>query len=221
VRRIRSQFDAVLSERTRIAREIHDTLAQGFVGVSVQLEITSQLLAQSQLSAAHEQIDQTRSFVRQGLADARRSIWELRSGSSQDSLPVQLSRHVEQTAKDKFVSKVEIGGTVRALPSELEREILRIAQEALVNVVRHAKATQITVNLRYHSSQLVLTITDNGRGFDPNEPFTGGSHFGLQGMRERAAQIGARLLVTSHPGQGTEVLLDAPITIEKGLRDNA
>jgi signal transduction histidine kinase/ligand-binding sensor domain-containing protein len=216
VRRIRSQFDAVLSERTRIAREIHDTLAQGFVGVSVQLEITSQLLAQSQLSAAHEQIDQTRSFVRQGLADARRSIWELRAGTSQDSLPVQLSRHVEQTAKGKFVSNVEIGGTVRALPTELEREILRIAQEALANIVRHAQAKHATVSLRYDSNQLVLTIVDDGRGFDPDESFAGGGHFGLQGMRERAAQIRASLRVTSQPGRGTKVLLEAPITNEKG-----
>jgi signal transduction histidine kinase/ligand-binding sensor domain-containing protein len=220
VRRIRSQFDAVLSERTRIAREIHDTLAQGFVGVSVQLEVTSQLLAQAQISAAHQQIDQTRAFVRQGLADARRSIWELRANTSPDSLPVQLSSQVEATAKGKFTSKVEIGGTVRALPPNLEREILRIAQEALANVVRHANATQITVALRYHSSQVILTVADDGRGFDPNESFVGGGHFGLQGMRERAAQIGARLQIESHPGRGTKVLLEVPITIEKGLKNN-
>jgi signal transduction histidine kinase/ligand-binding sensor domain-containing protein len=220
VRRIRSQFDAVLSERARIAREIHDTLAQGFVGVSVQLEITSQLLAQSQVSAAGEQIDQTRTFVRQGLADARRSIWELRAGTSQDSLPVQLSRHVEQTTKGQFISKVEIGGTVRALSPELEREILRIAQEALANIVRHAKATQVYVSLRYHSNQAALKIKDDGLGFDMNEPFSSSGHFGLQGMRERAAQIGAQLQIESYPGRGTVVLLEVPITNEKGLKDH-
>lgn len=221
VRRLQSQFDAVLAERTRIAREIHDTLAQGFVGVSVQLELTSQLLTQSQVSAAHQQLDQTRAFVRQGLADARRSIWELRATTAQDALPVQLTRQVEQAALGKFTSSVEIGGTYRALSPTLEREVLRIAQEALANVVRHANATHVSVSLRYHSNLVVLSIADDGRGFNTSDnSLLESGHFGLQGMRERSAQIGARLQLESSPGKGTTLLLEVPITTEKGMRNN-
>ena len=216
VRRLRSQFDAVLSERTRIAREIHDTLAQGFVGVSVQLEVTSQLLAQSQVAAAHQQLDQTRAFVRQGLADARRSIWELRATTAKDTLPVQLSRQVERAAEGHFTSSVEIGGTYRVLSSELEREVLRIAQEGLANIVRHADATHVSVSLRYHSSQVVLSIGDDGRGFNSSDDsLLDSGHFGLQGMRERAAQIGARLQIESFPGKGTTLTLEVPVTTER------
>jgi signal transduction histidine kinase/ligand-binding sensor domain-containing protein len=216
VRRLRSQFDAVLSERTRIAREIHDTLAQGFVGVSVQLEVTSQLLAQSQVAAAHQQLDQTRAFVRQGLADARRSIWELRATTAQDTLPVQLSRQVERAAQGHFTSSVEIGGTYRVLSSELEREMLRIAQEGLANIVRHAEATHVSVSLRYHSSLVVLSIADDGRGFNSSDDsLLDSGHFGLQGMRERAAQIGARLQIESFPGKGTTLIVEVPVTTER------
>jgi signal transduction histidine kinase/ligand-binding sensor domain-containing protein len=216
VRRLRSQFDAVLSERTRIAREIHDTLAQGFVGVSVQLEVTSQLLAQSQVAAAHQQLDQTRALVRQGLADARRSIWELRATTAQDALPVQLTRQVEQAAQGHFTSSVEIGGTYRVLSSELEREVLRIAQEGLTNIVRHADASHVSVSLRYHSSLVVLSIADDGRGFNSSDDsLLHGGHFGLQGMRERAAQIGARLQIESFPGKGTTLILEVPVTTER------
>jgi signal transduction histidine kinase len=216
VRRLRSQFDAVLLERTRIAREIHDTLAQGFVGVSVQLEVTSQLLAKSQVAAAHQQLDQTRAFVRQGLADARRSIWELRATTAQDTLPVQLTRQVEQAAQGKFTSKVEIGGTYRALSSELERELLRIAQEGLANVVRHANANHLFVRLRYDSNLVVLSIGDDGRGFDTsNDSLIASGHFGLEGMRERAAQIGARLQIESTKGRGTTLMLEVPLTAER------
>jgi signal transduction histidine kinase/ligand-binding sensor domain-containing protein len=219
LRRLRSQFDAVLAERNRMAREIHDTLAQSFVGVSVQLELTAQLLAQSQLSAAHEQIDRTRSYVREGLAEARRSIWDLRAITATDTLPTRLTRLVEQTHTEQIHTNLTIGGTYRALAPALESEVLRIAQEALTNVTRHSQATSVDVDLRYHSKRLTLAIADNGRGFRAS----GGAlpeqgHFGLQGMRERAAQIGAQLSVESSPEQGTRITLDTPIVVGKGTK---
>jgi len=216
VRRLRSQFDAVLAERNRMAREIHDTLAQSFVGVSVQLELTAQLLAQSQLEAAHRQIDRTRAYVREGIAEARRSIWDLRAITAGDSLPARLTRLVEQIGDGDLHIDLNIGGTYRPLAPAVEDEVLRIAQEALANITHHAHATRATVDLRYHSKRLALTIMDNGRGFDPSEALAAKGHFGLQGMRERAAQIGAHLAVQSSPGQGATITLDAPI--EKGMK---
>jgi len=221
VRRLESQFQAVLAERNRVAREIHDTLAQSFVGVSVQLELTAQLLAQSQVAAAGQQIDRTREYVREGLAEARSSIWNLRAITAQHALTTRLTRLVEQSSTEQLSIHINIGGTYRPLPPAFEDEILRIAQESLTNVARHANATQASVDLRYHSSRLTLIISDDGRGFHAvDNSLPGKGHFGLQGMCERAAQIHAQLTVESSPGKGTTVTLDAPIPTEKGAPNN-
>jgi signal transduction histidine kinase/ligand-binding sensor domain-containing protein len=212
VRAIRSQFDAILAERNRIAREIHDTLAQGFVGVSVQLELTAHLLSQSHVLEASRQVDRTRDLVREGLADARRSIWDLRATGTQATLPVRLTYLVEQASTEHLKASIDIGGTYRALAPSLENEVLRIAQEAIANVVRHSGATRVGVNLRYHPNELTLTVSDNGVGFQSTDitlPAKG--HFGLQGMRERAVQIGGTLNVESSPKNGTAVTLRAPL----------
>jgi signal transduction histidine kinase len=213
VRAIRSQFDAILAERTRIAREIHDTLAQGFVGVSVQLELTAHLLAQSHLLEASQQVDRTRELVREGLADARRSIWDLRAAGTQATLPMRLTHLVEQSATEHLKTDMDIGGIYRALSPSLENEVLRVAQEALANAVRHSRATRVAVDLRYHPNELTLTVCDNGIGFqatDTTLPAKG--HFGLQGMRERADQIGGTLSVESSPESGTTVTLSVPLS---------
>ena len=221
LRRLHSQFDAVLTERNRMAREIHDTLAQSFVGVSVQLELASQLLIQSQIPAARQQIDRTRAYVREGLAEARRSIWDLRAVTAQHTLPTRLTHLVEKSNPEPLTTHLDIGGTYHPLSPKVEEEVLRIAQEALTNVARHADATHISIDLRYHSTLLTLTISDNGRGFqasDDSLPAKG--HFGLQGMRERAAQINAQLNVESAAGKGTRITLDVPILVEKGTKNN-
>jgi signal transduction histidine kinase/ligand-binding sensor domain-containing protein len=213
VRAIRSQFNAILAERNRIAREIHDTLAQGFVGVSMQLELTAHLLAQSQVLEASQQVDRTRDLVREGLADARRSIWDLRAADTQTTLPMRLTRLVEQSATEHLKTDLDIGGTYRALSSNIENEVFRIVQEALANVVRHSGATRVALSLRYHPNELTVTVFDNGSGFhasDPTLPAKG--HFGLQGMRERANQIGGRLNVKSSPDSGTTVTLAIPLS---------
>jgi signal transduction histidine kinase len=219
MRRLQSQFDAVLAERNRIAREIHDTLAQGFVGVSVQLELTSQLLSLSQVAAAHDQLDHTRTLVREGLAEARRSIWDLRATTADDTLPSRIKRLTENPAARDLTIHVDIGGTYRPLDPSFESEVLRIAQEALINVIRHAQATTVFIDLRYQPTSLTLTVTDNGRGFrHSNNTLARTGHFGLQGMRERAAQINAQLTIESAPGQGTRITLRAPIPTKKGIK---
>ena len=216
VNAIRSQFDAVLAERARIAREIHDTLAQDFVGVSVQLELTAHLLAQSYVHEASEQVDRTRSLVREGLADARRSIWDLRSTGTQATLPIRLTHLVDRSATEDLKSDVAIGGVYRALAPSLENEVFRIAQEAIANIIRHARATRVTLELRYHPNDLALTISDNGIGFLPtNTTLAAKGHFGLQGMRERANQINGRLSVESSSERGTTVTLNVPLPTGK------
>jgi signal transduction histidine kinase/ligand-binding sensor domain-containing protein len=215
--RLEAQYNAILAERNRIAREIHDTLAQGFAGVSVQLELTSHLLTHAGVAAAQQQLDQTRLLVRQGLEDARRSIWELRAATAQDTLPTRLSRLVEQIVGATHAATVNIGGTYRPLDSAFESEVLRIAQEALTNIVRHAAASSVTVQLRYDATSLHLVITDNGKGFDPHfDALLQQGHFGLQGMRERAAQISGQIALESSPGNGTTLTLEAPIRPAKG-----
>jgi signal transduction histidine kinase len=222
VRRLRSQFEAVLAERNRMAREIHDTLAQSFVGVSVQLELVSQLLAQSQFPAAHEQIDRTRAYVREGLAEARRSIWDLRAITAQHTLPTRLTQLVEKSNAEPLTTHLNIGGTYRPLTPAVEDEVLRIAQEGLTNVARHANASHVSIDLRYHSTRLALSISDDGRGFHASDnSLAAKGHFGLQGMRERAAQINAQLTIESSESKGTTITLDLPILAERGTKTNA
>lgn len=219
VRRLQSEFNAVLGERSRIAREIHDTLAQNFVGISLQLQIAEQLLSADNLTGAREQLGEARSLVQEGLGEARQSIWQLRasavseSGSRNgpDSLPAQLSRAVKRAERSGLAAQINIGGIYRPIAPELEKEALRIAQEALANVVRHARATEVSVALRYETDGFRLTVVDNGRGFDPDSVRTADDHFGLQGMQERTARLAATLSVVSAPGAGTSVALTVPL----------
>ncbi|WP_158941575.1 two-component regulator propeller domain-containing protein [Granulicella sp. S190] len=221
VRGLQSRFQAVLAERNRMAREIHDTLAQSFVGVSVQLEIAGQLLAQSKISAASQQIDRTRVYVREGLAEARRSIWNLRAVVTQESLPTRFTSLVEQWNKKGLNAHLNITGSYRPLVRSLEDEVFRIAQESLENVSRHASATQVLIDLRYDPKRLILVISDDGCGFNLVEKAVSkNGHFGLQGMRERAAQIHAQLIVEGVSGTGTKVMLEVPIAEEKGATSN-
>ena len=214
---VQAQYGAVLGERGRIAREIHDTLAQGYVAIAVQLELTERLLETSK-DAALQQLEATRTLVRESLAEARSSIWNLRSQSESDTLPSQLAALAEarSTAAGSSSSrpshplvKLDIQGTYRPVARSVEKEILRVAQEAVANSVRHARATHIQVKLRYDASTLHLLVADDGNGFAHSaEDLRRNRHFGLQGMRERAERIGARLSVQSTPGQGTTVDLE-------------
>jgi signal transduction histidine kinase len=207
LQRAEREFNAVLGERNRIAREIHDTLAQGYVGISVQLEVLAELLRISKVDAAQKHLDLTRGYVREGLADARQSIWALRSqDSGETTLPVKLRRMVESEGNHGLESSFGIFGAYRPLPPGTEREILRIAQEAIHNVKKHAGARRLTVQLEYRPTEIALDVRDDGKGFAADEAPAPG-HYGLTGMRERAAVIGATLEVASEPGNGTAVRL--------------
>jgi len=216
LRRAEGEFRAVLGERNRIAREIHDTLAQGYVGISVQLEVLSELLRHNKAEAAAKHLDLTRGYVREGLAEARQSIWALRSqDAGETTLPVRLRRIVEAEGGHGLKASFSLFGAYRPMPQETEREFMRVAQEAIHNVKKHAAAQHLFVQLEYGPEQIALEVRDDGRGFAVSEQaeFTQG-HYGLTGMRERAAAIGGSLEVTSEPGAGTTVRLRA-----KGSRD--
>ena len=207
----------MLGERSRIAREIHDTLAQGYVGISVQLEVLAELLRQRKVEDAGKHLDKTRDYVREGLADARQSIWALRTQDADETtLPVKLRRIAEGAGGNGLKSKFSLFGAYRPLPVETERELLRIAQEAVHNVKKHAGASQLWVELKYEPGTIALEVRDDGRGVDldgaqlPMPAHVGSGHFGLTGMRERAAAIGGELEVKSQEGAGTSVRLHAP-----------
>ena len=205
--RAEREFQAVLGERNRIAREIHDTLAQGYVGISVQLEVLAELLRHNKAEAAAKHLDLTRDYVREGLADARQSIWALRSqDSGETTLPVRMRRMVEAEDGHAVKAGFSIFGAYRPQPPGTEREILRIAQEAIHNVKKHAGAKNLFVQLEYGPAEIALEVRDDGKGFARNEAPTPG-HYGLTGMHERAAAIGGTLEVTSEPGVGTTVRL--------------
>ncbi|MGH9604362.1 MAG: sensor histidine kinase, partial [Terracidiphilus sp.] len=209
-------FRAVLGERSRIAREIHDTLAQGYVGVSVQLELLAQLLRLKKFDDAATQLDMTREHVREGLADARQSIWALRTeDSGERTLPARLRRMAEQAGSEELESRFSVFGAYRPLPAATEREMLRVAQEAIHNVRKHAAARQLTVLLKYQAEAIVLEVRDDGRGGAALDKTgtgtgTGAGHFGLTGMKERAAGIGGTLEIESAAGAGTAIRLRVP-----------
>jgi ligand-binding sensor domain-containing protein/signal transduction histidine kinase len=211
VRQVEAQWGAVLAERGRLAREIHDTLAQGFVGISVQLELVARLLASSR-EAAVEHLDQARALVRASLTEARSSIWDLRSaGTAAEDLPARLSKSCTRiTSSSAAKVYLQVRGTYRPLARKIEEELLRIGEEAVVNAVRHAAATRIDVQLIYEGRRVALQVEDDGCGFQPGSAAPEG-HFGIRGMQERAGQIAAALVLESTPGGGTRVLVEAPL----------
>ncbi|WP_263385244.1 sensor histidine kinase [Granulicella arctica] len=203
VRRVEALYSGVMEERSRIARDIHDTLAQGIVSISLQLEVVTRLLGTAP-EAARTQLDETRLLVRQSLADARSSIWDLRSEGAEE-LPVRLGRALKTlTGPTGIAGRLHVTGSYRALGTAVEDEVLRIAQEAVTNAVRHAACGAVEVTLTYEMKAFRLLVVDDGRGFDAGLEGPAG-HFGLRGMRERAVKIGGKLSVASAVGQGTRI----------------
>ena len=209
--RLEGQFAAILGERTRIAREIHDTLAQGFAGISVQLELVARMLTISPPSAKPH-LDQARQLVRSSLDEARRSVWDLRSQALESSdLPSALRETVKRLVADTSIQPhVQVSGTYRQLSRTIEDHLLRIGQEAITNAIKHAHAQHLRVDLSYVAESVKLRVQDDGCGFDSRQSSPNG-HFGLVGMRERVAQMGGKLMVNSRPNTGTEIIVEVPL----------
>jgi ligand-binding sensor domain-containing protein/signal transduction histidine kinase len=214
VRGMQAQFGAVLAERTRMAREIHDNLAQEMSGISVQLEVVARTMP-PEAEAARTHLDRARRQVRHGIAEARRYVWDLRSPVLENNdLPAALSETARRLTHETPVqAQVEVNGTFRPLPRLVEDNLLRIGQEAMNNAVKHAQAQRIFVNLVFAGQRVQLSVRDDGRGFDNQaDGSRHAGHFGLIGMRERAEQIGGTLSIQSTEGSGTEVVADVPIS---------
>ncbi len=205
----RREFEAVLSERGRFAREIHDSLAQGLTSISLQLECVRDEIA-AQPDKARRHLENARGLVRDSLREARRTVWNLRPlALGEADLATAFQRYAaELTRGGKTTVHQEIEGTPRPLPADRENALLRIGQEALTNAVRHAAARKITVRLRFGSDWVTLTVSDDGAGFDLAE--RAGKGFGLTGMHERVAALGGSVSIDTRPGEGTEVSATLP-----------
>jgi signal transduction histidine kinase len=204
---------AVARERNRLARDLHDTLAHSLAGLVVQLEAIDTLTrSEPDLELARTEIGKARRAAHAGLEEARHAIRDLRMNPVED---MGLARALERTAVD-FGERAGVKVDVHvsdlrvAIPSDTAAAIWRIAQEALINVERHAGARRVSLTLVQDDGHLLMDISDDGRGFD--EASIDGERFGLTGMRERAEMIGADLTVDSRKEQGTSVKLVLPLT---------
>jgi signal transduction histidine kinase len=200
------EFAAILAERNRLAREIHDTLAQGLNATSVQLQLVEKH-ATGASEKMIEHLNHSKQLVRSSLEEARNSIWNMRSQVLESSdLPGALSNILKQIDNDtKLETKVEVTGHKRRLSPVIENNLLRIGQEAITNAAKHARAKHIQVKLDFAENSLSLWIIDDGCGFDPANPRPSAGGFGLTGMKERAVGLNSELKVHSVPNQGTEV----------------
>jgi signal transduction histidine kinase len=200
---------AVLEERNRMAREIHDTLAQGFTGVLMQLEATESALDTARPDLARERLSKARDLARASLTEARRSVWALRPQALEQQPLVAALRAAATTLTAGTTVQLTFvaDGTVGFVPTELETDLLRVVQEAITNSIKHAMARTLLVSVHDDGKSLTLSIRDDGHGFSVAAPCPNdGSGFGLTAMRERLERHGGQLIVQSAPGQGTEII---------------
>jgi ligand-binding sensor domain-containing protein/two-component sensor histidine kinase len=212
-RQVHSAFAIVLEERVRLAREIHDTLTQGFVGIASQLDAVATSMPDDG-SPARQGLDLARRMARHSLTEARRSVMDLRAVELENrDLGVALESGAHQWVAHSGIGiEVDVNGEAGALPEQVAHQVYRVAQEAVTNAMKHAHATQIALRLRIAPQQLNLQVVDDGCGFEPGGVFTSrNGNFGLLGMQERARQIGGKLRLDSQPGSGTRVEITVPL----------
>jgi PAS domain S-box-containing protein len=195
----------VFQERTRMARDIHDTLAQGFTGVIIQLDTSVEALRDEEPEEAAKHIRRARELARESLTEARRSVHALRPQALEKATFADALRAIitNTTAGTSLRTGFQLKGRPRELQPAVEENLLHIGQEALSNALKHARATKFQARLSFDSDAVRLELRDNGKGFVVD--YANGGGIGLIGMRERAEQIGARLAVTSKPGKGTKI----------------
>ncbi|MGP4104944.1 sensor histidine kinase [Nonomuraea sp. KM90] len=202
----------VADERRRLAAEIHDTLAQGLTGIVAQLRAASGTIDPA---ATHDHIERASDLARHSLQEARRSVQNLSPGQLEhDPLPTALKKIAAAWAEQTAVrAELTVTGTVEPLHHEIEATLLRIAQEALTNVARHAGAQRTGVTLSYMDDEVSLDIRDDGRGFDPHSlpPHDSTGGFGLGGMRARVERVAGTIDIESEPGLGTALSVRVPL----------
>jgi signal transduction histidine kinase len=202
---------AVLDERNRLARDVHDTLSHAFTGIKFLLEAANRIDSPQQSQTC---IIQARNLAIEGAQEARRSVLALRPVALEEAgnLVEAIRKFVDQkSAEVKPHLEAKFIGSVKALRPSIEENLLRICQEAVSNAIRHADASRIDVTLRFTAKAVILSVGDNGKGFDPLAVDSG---FGLTSMRERTALIGGTISIIPSKTDGTEVVVRAPIQPE-------
>ncbi|NEB05767.1 sensor histidine kinase [Streptomyces sp. SID13726] len=209
---VQAREAGVADERRRLAAEIHDTLAQGLTGIIAQLQVVANA---PDLDIAHTHLERASDLARHSLGEARRSVHNLAPVALEDDgLPEALKKTVAEWGERTGVrAEFTVTGTAQLLHEEVAATLLRIAQEALSNAARHARASRLGVTLSFLVDEVILDIRDDGVGFDPlalpARTRTGG--FGLDGMRARAERIAGHLTVESEPGHGTALSARVPL----------
>jgi signal transduction histidine kinase/ligand-binding sensor domain-containing protein len=210
LRLLRREFAVLLAERLRLSREMHDTLLQSMVGFYLQLEVAQGLAGVPR--AVSDLLVRLRRQVEIQIEDARQTIWDLRSAvSSLGDVTEAIREFGNRTAATANMTfALSVTGSVRRCSTRLEHHLLRIAQEAIVNATRHSSARSVSVNINYTDSSVVLTVTDDGNGFDVHSAFDSDDHLGLIAMRERAEEMRGRFHIDASPGRGTIVTTALP-----------
>ena len=205
-----SQQAAVIAERNRMARDIHDTLAQGLTGVIVQLEAAEDAQAQNLPKDAAAHIERASDLARDSLQEARRSVHALRplvlAGKNLCAAIEELIR--KMVTGTNLHTEFTIQGEPQLMPQEWEENLLRVAQEILTNTLRHARASHFKVHFAFDPQAIRLELRDDGCGFDPAKRYDG---FGLLGIKERIESMGGELTVQSAPENGTAILVFLPL----------
>ena len=201
-----------VEERNRLAREIHDTLAQGLAAIALQLETAeAHLEAGPDLESVRQAVTQALTLTQGNLEEARRSVLDLRAALLEGRTLIQALRLLtEQQSREKdVVIDLETIGAARPLPNRVEAGLYRIAQEALTNAVKHATASKILVRLVTTPQEIELVVEDNGKGFEPSAKSS--DRYGLIGINERAKLLGGRARLSSTTGVGTRISVQVPL----------
>ncbi|MEM1323766.1 MAG: GAF domain-containing sensor histidine kinase [Bacteroidota bacterium] len=202
----------IIEERNRLARELHDTLAQDLTAISLKLETLSALWGSKDDNKLQQLLQETQSLTRNSLEEARRSVLDLRATPLEGHRLIEALEQLLQQgeAEGQLQGTFEVLGTYRPLSMRQEMGLYRIVQEAINNVIKHAEAKQLLLELSYQDETLLLSIQDDGCGFDPEAEPEGA--FGLQGISERVKLLGGQLDLQSSPDLGTLVQINIPLS---------
>jgi signal transduction histidine kinase/ligand-binding sensor domain-containing protein len=211
--RVRDRLEHRISERERIARELHDTLLGGFQGLLLRFQAAADTIPANH--GARLKMDSAMDLAETVLCEGRDRVWNLRSAQASGGLAEALSLAAARLISEPAVAHVQETGQVRPLTAIVREEACRIGEEAIANAIRHADATLIEIDIEYGSHQLRMSIIDNGPGVEPEILRAGerAGHFGLVGMRERAKQIKGELTIVNRPGAGAQVSLLVPFSV--------